>query len=205
MVSKVSSVTRICIIDPVFTRYRLPIFEDLSQRCQVDWIFSPSPLESGFGETRASINPRLRYVEIQTLKPLGWKAGMFQLGLAKYIVREKPDAIKIFANPRYLSFWTTLLVARLRGIPCYAHGVALFKKRRISPVRRLMMKAILRLTTSYIAYAPVVRESLADQGFLVKKVFVAHNSLINPFPVRPEEKSGIRAWNSIYWQVKARK
>jgi hypothetical protein len=181
---------RICIIDPVLARYRLPVFQELSRHCQVDWIVSPATAKSGFGNARPPDTPGLRQIEIPMLRPFDEKAGMFQCGLIKYILREKPDAIKVFANPRYLSFWTTLFVARLLGIPFYAHGVAFFKRRRISLARRLMMRLILRLVTSYIAYAPIVRESLASQGFPVEKVFVAHNSLINPFPVRPEEKTG---------------
>ena len=53
-----------------------------------------------------------------------------------------------------------------------------------------MMRLALRLVTSYIAYAPIVRESLATQGFCVDKVFVVPNSLLNRFAVPPEEKTG---------------
>src|SRR6202040_3519129 len=37
---------------------------------------------------------------------------------------------------------------------------------------------------------PVVRQSFIDHGFSDRKLSVAHNSLINRFPVRPQEKSG---------------
>jgi glycosyltransferase involved in cell wall biosynthesis len=181
---------RICIIDPIFTRYRLPVFLELSQYCRVDWIFSPSAAKAGFGTVQRPHTRGLRYVEVPTLRPFGEKTAMFQWGLVKYILRDRPDAIKVFANLHYLSFWTTLLLARLRGIPVHAHGVGFFKRRRIGPIRRVLQSLMLRLVTSYIAYAPIVRESLAAQGFPVGKVFVAHNSLINPFPVRPEEKRG---------------
>jgi glycosyltransferase involved in cell wall biosynthesis len=178
---------RICIIDPVWTTYRLPVFEELSRHCQVDWVFSPS---HAFGALCRSEAPGLRYVEVKVLRPFGKRNGMFQWGLAKYILREKPDAIKMFANPRYLSFWTTMLMAKWLGVPFYAHGVAFFKRPRIGLGRRLMMKIMLRLVTSYIAYAPVVRESLAAQGFRVDKVSMVPNSLLNRFPVSPEEKTG---------------
>ena len=81
-------------------------------------------------------------------------------------------------------------MARLLGIPFYAHGVAFFKRSRIGLGRRLMMRLMLRLVTSYIAYAPIVRESLAAQGFCVDRVFVVPNSLLNRFAVPPEEKTG---------------
>jgi glycosyltransferase involved in cell wall biosynthesis len=179
---------RICIVDPVWTMYRLPVFQELSQHCKVDWIFSPS---RAFGAVTGPESPDLRYIEVAMLRPLGGKIGMFQCGLVKYILREKPDAIKMFANPRYLSFWTTLLAARLCGVPFYAHGVGFFKRQRIGFARRLMMKVMLRLITSYIAYAPVVRESLAAQGFCLDKVSLVPNSLMNRFPVSPEEKTGL--------------
>jgi glycosyltransferase involved in cell wall biosynthesis len=53
-----------------------------------------------------------------------------------------------------------------------------------------MMKVMLRLVSSYIAYAPIVRESLAAQGFCMDKVSLVPNSLLNRFPVLPEEKTG---------------
>lgn len=181
---------RICIIGPIMTRYNLPVFLELSRYCQVDWIFSPSTPKSGFGTVPRPESPSLRYFEVPTLKPFGDKVGMFQYGILKYMLREKPEAIRVFANARYLSFWTTLLLARLRGIPFYAHGVGFFKRPRIGLGRRLMMSVMLRLVTSYIAYAPIVRESFAALGFSMDKISIAHNSLVNPFPVRPEEKTG---------------
>jgi len=179
--------SRLCIIDPVWTRYRLPVFEELSRHCKVDWVFSPS---RAFGAVSRSAAPDLRYIEVKMLRSFGGNNGMYQTGLVKYLLTEKPDAIKMFANPRYLSFWTTAFAAKLLGIPFHAHGVAFFKRQKIGLGRRLMMRIILRLVTSYIAYAPIVRESLAAQGFELDNVSIVPNSLLNSFPVRPGEKTG---------------
>jgi glycosyltransferase involved in cell wall biosynthesis len=178
---------RICVIDPVWTTYRLPVFEELFRHCRVDWIFSPS---CAFGTVTKSEALDLEYIQVPMSRLLGKRNGMFQRGLLKYMLRERPDAIKMFANPRYLSFWTTAFAAKLLRIPFYAHGVAFYKRQRIGLVRRQMMQLILRLVTSYIAYAPIVRESLANQGFCVNKVFVVPNSLVNRFAVLPSEKTG---------------
>jgi glycosyltransferase involved in cell wall biosynthesis len=124
------------------------------------------------------------------LKPFGNTIGMFQSGLVKYMLRHRPDAITVSANPRYLSFWIAMFAARCLGIPFYAHGVAFFKRQRIGFGRRLMMRLILRLVTSYIAYAPIVRESLARQGFCLDKVSVVPNSMVNQFAIPPEQKTG---------------
>jgi glycosyltransferase involved in cell wall biosynthesis len=115
---------------------------------------------------------------------------MYQWGLARYIRRERPDAIIHWVNPRYLSFWTTLMWGRLLGIPVYGHGHGVYKKQRISWAYRQMMRLLLKLVASYICYAPFVRESFVRQGFDGRKLSVADNSAINTCPVRPEEKTG---------------
>jgi glycosyltransferase involved in cell wall biosynthesis len=115
---------------------------------------------------------------------------MIQWGVGGYIRRERPNVIMIFGNPRYLSFWTTLLRGKLLRIPVHVHGHGLYKKRHIGTFYRLMMTLLLRLATSYICYAPIVRQSFLDHGFSEQKLSVAHNSLVNHFPVQPREKRG---------------
>lgn len=115
---------------------------------------------------------------------------MIQWGVGRYIRRERPNAIMIFGNPRYLSFWTTLLWGKLLGIPVHVHGHGLYKKRHIGAFHRLIMTFLLKLATSYICYAPIVRQSFLDHSFSEQKLSVAHNSLINRFPVQPREKRG---------------
>jgi len=188
--SRILRIKRLCIIEPVFTQYRLPVYVELSRHCNVDWVFSPSAGNSGFGSVDRPEAPNLRYIEIPTLRPFGEKVGTVQWGLAKYVLREKPDVILATADLNCFSFWTTLLLVRLKGIPFYAHGHGFFKKRKLDSFRRSLMKLLLRLVTSYIAYAPAVRDSFAAHGFSVENISVAHNSLVNSFPVRPEEKTG---------------
>lgn len=184
------SLKRVCVIQPILTDYCLPVFLELSGNCQVDLVFSRSATESGFGEVPRPEIPGVRYFVVPTLKPFGEKLGMIQWGLGRYIRCEKPDAIFIFANPRYLSFWTALLWGKLLRIPTFAHGHGLYKKHEISTLYRLMMTVLLKLVTSYICYAPMVRQSFINHGFSDRKLTVAHNSLINRFPVRPQEKTG---------------
>jgi hypothetical protein len=162
----------------------------MSLHCPVDLVFSPAPSETGFGDVPPPENDRIRYFIVPTLKPFGERLGMIQWGIGKYLRREKPDAIMIFGNPRYLTFWTTLLCGKLLGIPVHVHGHGLYKKRRISGLYRLMTKVLLKLAASYICYAPIVRQSFLDHGFPGRKLGVAHNSHTNHFPVWPQEKTG---------------
>jgi glycosyltransferase involved in cell wall biosynthesis len=162
----------------------------MSAYCYVDLIYSPVSVKLGFGDVVAPRMSSIRCFVVPTFKPLGERIGMIQWGIAKYIFRERPDAIMIFGNPRYLTFWTTLLLGKVLGIRTYIHGHGLFKKHKIGILYRFMTTILLRLVTSYICYAPIVRQSFIDHGFPDQKLFVAHNSIINRFPVSPKEKTG---------------
>jgi glycosyltransferase involved in cell wall biosynthesis len=183
-------VRRLCVVQPLLSNYSRETFLELADCCKVDLVFSPAPKGTGFGDVQPPNDLRIRYFVFPTLKPLGKKLGLIQWGVCAYIRREKPDAIVMSATPQYLSFWTALLLAKLLDIPAYAHGHGIYKKNRISYPYRLMTTMLLRLVTSYICYAPIVRDSFIRHGFDAAKLSVAHNSMTNHFPVRPEEKTG---------------
>jgi len=185
-----TSSMRIAIVEPAWTNYRFPVFRELAERCQVDWIFSPTKRETGFGDVSPSDAKALRYIEATMWKPFGEKFGHWQVGVIWYLLRERPDVVMLSADPRSLSFWMILVVGRFLGIPIYLHGHGVYKKTRISWSYRKMMNLLLRLSTGYVAYAPIVREAFARHGFSVARVRVAHNSIVNPCPVRPDEKTG---------------
>jgi len=182
---------RLCIIQPLLSDYSRETFLELTQYCQVDLVFSLAPSEIGFGDVPPPENSSLRYFVVPTFKPFGGRLGMIQWGIAKYLRREKPNAIMIFGNPRYLSFWTTLFWGKLLRIPVYVHEHGLYKKRCIGTLYRWMTTLLLKLAASYICYAPIVRQSFLDHGFPGRKLSVAHNSQTNHFPVRPQEKTGL--------------
>lgn len=181
----------ICIVQPVLTNYVIPVFEELANLCNVDVLFSPASAEDSFGDLVTTRSAGLKLFPVRTVHLLGSiRLGMYQCGLIWYLVRAKPDALLIFANPRYFSFWTTLICARILGIPSYAHGHGLFKKERITFGHKLMYFLILRLVTSYVCYAPVVLASFLKYGFDEKKLSVAENSIVNCCPVAAHEKTG---------------
>lgn len=181
---------RIAIVQGVLTEYRLPVFLEMAERCDIDLVYSSTTPESGYRGAAPQPAPGVRYFHTVAVAPFGARVGMLQWGLAKYILRERPDAILTCCNSRYLSFWTMLALGRLCGIPVHVHGHGMYKKGQINPAYRLMTNTMLRMITSYIAYAPVVGDSFSTFGFDMGKVAVAENSLVNRFPVRPEEKTG---------------
>jgi len=181
---------KICLIQPILTHYRMPVYRELAGHCRVDLLFSPVSDTLGFGDVSTHEAATLRFLELPTFRPFGDRVGMFQWGISRHILHDRPDAILTFANPRFLSFWTTLVLARALQIPVYAHGHGPYQKNRITLLYRILIKFILRLVTGYICYAPVVYRSFIEHGFSSSKLSIAPNTLVNDLPVRPNEKSG---------------
>ncbi len=113
-----------------------------------------------------------------------------QLGIVSRLFSERPDAVFIFANPRYLSFWWTLIAGRILRIPVFPHGHGIFKKGMLTWPYRCMQSVLLRLCTRYICYTPSVRDAYVRAGFSPRKLVVAENSQKNAFPVVPSSKTG---------------
>jgi glycosyltransferase involved in cell wall biosynthesis len=185
-----SGLKRVCVVQPFLSHYSLPVFVELAQRCQIDLLYSAAPPDSGFGQVIPPCAPNIECFPMNAFKPFGDRLGIFHRGLLKYILRRKPDVLFLSADMRNLSFWVAVLWGRLLGVPTYAHGHGPFKKKKIGAAYRSAMRILLRLVTSYICYAPAVRRSFVDFGFDDRKLSVAHNSMVNPFLVRPEEKTG---------------
>jgi glycosyltransferase involved in cell wall biosynthesis len=185
-----SGLKRVCIVQPFLSNYCLPVFLELAEHCEIDLLYSAAPPELGFGQVCLPNAPNLRCFRVAAFKPLGDRLGTFQRGLLAYIFQHRPDALLLSANMRDLSFWGAVVCGKRLGIPVYAHGHGPFKKKGISFAYRWAMRTLLRLATSYICYAPAVRQSFVDYGFDDRKLTVADNSVVNPFPVPPEDKKG---------------
>jgi glycosyltransferase involved in cell wall biosynthesis len=181
---------KLAVIQPHLTNASREMFLELARHCPLDLVVSPEPAGMGFRVAQLAKEPRIRCFSGPTFMPLGQKFGWIQWSVVRYILRERPEAVFLNANPRYLTFWIALLWAKALAIPVYTHGHGFYRRGRIGAPYKLMMIALLKLVTSYICYAPMVRQAFLDNGFSGGKLVVAHNSLINRFPVLPEEKTG---------------
>jgi glycosyltransferase involved in cell wall biosynthesis len=92
-----------------------------------------------------------------------------------------------FANPRYVSFWMTLLIARLLGIPIFIHGQGLFRHTKPSWTHALVFRVLLRLATRYIAYNDFAARSLRGLTHHAK-IAVLENFVTNDQPASPSER-----------------
>jgi glycosyltransferase involved in cell wall biosynthesis len=185
-------VKRLGVIQPHLSNASREMFLELAEYCPLDLVVSPEPAGMGFEVAPIAEGLRIRVFSGPTFMPLGKRLGWIQWSVVKYIFHrhERPEALFLNANPRYLTFWLALLWAKALGVPAYVHGHGFYRRSRIGFAYRLMIMALLKLVTAYICYAPIVRQAFLDNGFSDRKLVVAHNSLINRFPVLPAEKTG---------------
>ncbi len=153
-------------------------------------IYSSVDAQQGFACATDIVISGVRTVEVNTWSPRFGRIGFYQSGLISVLKNMRPDAVITFANLRYISFWTTLIWCKIHSIPVFAHGHGLYKKRNPGLLWKTIFRVVLWLSSAYIAYTPSVAESLLRSGLQKKRIAVAENSLINPFPVAPEEKTG---------------
>lgn len=181
---------KICYICPGIPEYIIPLFRVMAKESQLNIVYSAMPSKHGFGRPELFEHKNVNWIALETIYPFGKSFGMYQKGILKHIVKNRPDALLIFANPRYLSFWAVLLVGRVLGIETYPRGHGLAKRESIGCMQKLLYALLGKLCTRYICYTPSVRESLAevikDQKFLA----VDYNTLENPHAVQPSKKTG---------------
>lgn len=179
---------RLLIIQPYLADYRLPVFDELTKKFETTLISTEPDRSLGFGELSTEglgFNADIRVKEFM----LFGRRMARQAGVVSYIVKFKPDIIFTFANPRYISFWATLIVARLLGLKVLSHGQGLYRKKEMNVSIRLVFKMIIGLSSAYIGYTDLSRKSLFGVAN-DKKLFVAENAIVNRFDVHSDLKRG---------------
>lgn len=169
----------ICIIQPLLAAYRLDVFEEIAEKANLSLIISESDYEAGYGKLTLPRKSNINFKLVKIFKPFGDVFGMYQKGIISYLFVNRPDTVMIFSNPRYLSFWTTLIFCRLFGIKVFPHGHGIFKKNKVSFVIKVMYKLIFVFATRYICYCDYVAKSFIKLDIDPKKIAVVENSLIN--------------------------
>jgi len=182
----------VVFVYPVLTSYILPVLYNIAQsgRLSLDIIYGKTPSGEGLGEHLPFTHPNAHWIQVEARSSFGEKIGIHQKGILGYLIKTRPDAVWIGANPRSISFWGVLIVGRLLGIQVYARGHGLFKKEHVGIHYRLMYKIILLLSQTYVCYTPLVQKSLMPLIKDHKKLVVDFNTMHNQYPVSPEEKTG---------------
>ena len=194
--------TKICIIQPLLAAYRLPVFEEMATKVDLSLIVSEPDDSAGYGKLIVPKNSNIKFKVVRTLRPFGDVFGMYQRSIISYLLEVRPDAVMIFSNPRYLSFWTTLICCRLLGIRVFPHGHGIFKKAKISIMIRLMYKLIFLLATRYVCYCDYVLKCFGQLNVDESQLAVVENSLVNKSPSPTRYVSPIK--NSILFVGRVR-
>jgi glycosyltransferase involved in cell wall biosynthesis len=180
---------KICFIYPYITSYIIPLIDGMSENVYVDFICSPNPSGSGFGQFDQNTTGNCRWIKVDTFFPFGDRFGMYQKGLIHHIILTRPDAVVIFANPRYISFWLVLLLGRVLKIPIYPRGHGLYKKFNVGFIHKLIFTLILRLGTKYICYTPSVYNSLLPYAPNKRALGIGYNTIYSHKSIPPLEKN----------------
>ena len=175
--------TKLIIIQPIIASYRLDFFNELARHFNDVIVFSDCMSNQGFSE---NIDGLFKFVRTKTY---GSRASIYyQNKTISYIIKNKPKLVFMTADPRALNFWAVLFVCKILGIPVYSHGQGLYHKPNPSSLIKFVYKSIAFLSTRYICYSPISRDSLTDIGISRSKMEVIDNVLLNKHPISPKVK-----------------
>src|ERR1700688_2755729 len=97
---KMKAMKRLAVVQPHLSNVSREMFLELSAHCPLDVVVSPAPAGMGFDVAPVAESPRIRYFSGPTLKPFGARVGLIQCSVLRYLLRHRPDAVFLNANPR---------------------------------------------------------------------------------------------------------
>jgi len=177
---------KLLIIQEFMTKYRIPVYKELTNFYDVKFCFSLAHEQVGFF---SSLQDFPLKEEVFISKRISFKIFYYQLSKLKYVFNVKPDVIFMAGNLRDLSFWLLLLFGRVMGYKMVIHGQGPFNKQEQNSIlRKLMYGSILFLSDKYICYNEFCLQSFVKLKipFLKKVCYV--NNVVNYVNDLPEIK-----------------
>ncbi|TDV36879.1 glycosyltransferase involved in cell wall biosynthesis [Paraburkholderia caballeronis] len=174
-------------VQPLIARYRVEVVESLNRLFNVKVFARSEGVEaSGFSREMPHCE---EFVETRIGRLLSRRIHM-QSHVLRRIVVERPDAVLIFADVRYLSLWLALVAGRVIGVPVLIHGQGLYRYKPAGLRRAICYRLAVALATRYVCYTEASRSSLEQIGCPPNKLVVANNSLTVSHTVDPSTKTG---------------
>jgi glycosyltransferase involved in cell wall biosynthesis len=183
---------KLLIIVPVFARYRVPVFDELGEHYEVCVVSSElaSFLGAGIDGFHCEGLKIKRHIPVPIYQFLYGKL-FYQSGLLGIIRETHPDSVLICAHSHYISYWCVLAYCFFHSIPVYSHirgpynrSISFFNK----VIYGTMYGLISRLSTRTLLYTPNSLRRIEEFGWDKKRFTVIYNSIVNQYPVLPEEK-----------------
>lgn len=188
---------RVVLQQPALPKYRLPVFEALSERddIQLKVIFDNSGFASLPSEFSDKFESRAGGIwSLRTpLGPLLWHSAHFRA-----VNRKEADVAILSWSTRYLSLFPALIQARLAGVPVILWGHGFSKSER--SIKRWLRNLPTRLATATLFYNHTAAQRFIDETGRRESTFVALNAL-DQAPIqearrhwldRPEELAAFR-------------
>lgn len=169
--------SKLLIVQPLLAGYRRPFFEGLCKHFdQVVVMAGASGSKSGFEE--GVLSRHFQFIETPVRHLFDGRL-YWQDSIISHVIHSRPSAIFIVVDFRALHFWVLLALARIMGIPLYAHGQGLFKKieRKTFLIHRLALRCVVSFSTSYVCYNFAVRDQLLEFDLPIRKLSVVRNTL----------------------------
>lgn len=178
---------KIFYIQPILTNYRASIVESLTRNSNDKvWVLSDriNP-NTGFSNGEA---PKAICIETKIFGFMNNKI-FYQSNIIKNIVNIRPASVISFANPRYISFWTSLIVCKFLGIKYYSHGQGLYAHPKPTLLQKFLYKTLIKLSTKYLCYTKTCEKSMLNIGIKSEKLITVENTLELESVVYESEKN----------------
>jgi len=161
---------------PVLPHYRLSVFAKLAQTNDLDLTvyYSDKPPYWGMKTVEPHDLFPTRKVGIKAIK-LGRHEFLYQEGITEIVSKGLHDVIVLNSNPRLLSNFPAIYVARRRKIGVVWWGLGLMPNQ--SAVTLAVRRWLMRIPDAVALYTKRGRDYFVAHGVPPEKVFVAQNSI----------------------------
>lgn len=177
---------KVFYIQPILAGYRYPIIEKLATHFETQTFYDNTEAQK---QGHLAVNSHLSTTVQSSSTPLLGGRLFYQKNIIINILRTKPDAIISFANPRFISLWLSMILSIPLNIKFYAHGQGLYAYKKPSLLRKIMYRSICKLSTKYVCYTELSRDSLIAAGCDANKLITIRNSLELQTTVAPNQKT----------------
>lgn len=173
-------------IQPVLAGYRASIIEALASEFKVYAFYdNTNALKQGHKDASSK---NFLTIQSPSITTLGNRL-FYQKNIIQKLINIKPDAIIIFANPRYLSFWLLMIVCKIMKIDFYSHGQGLYSYSKPSRLRSFMYRTMCAHSTKYVCYTELSRQTMLAIGGAPEKLITIKNSLQLQTDIDPSLKT----------------
>lgn len=172
---------KLLYIQPILASYRADLLKAFDTNYELCVLSSTQRGTTGFSEMQFNGKHYL-------VKDKLFIKARYQMGAIKVIRESHPSVILTFANPYYISFWASLIYAKLTGIKFISHGQGLYSHQPPGFIRKMIYRLITKLSDRYICYTELSRETLINIGCNNDKLRVADNSITIKEICPPEDK-----------------